>query len=210
MIAASSIRFRSARSSAATLLPRFGVHGHRCQFHSLQECEFDGCDTTPLFGVHGHHCRAHSIQDCEVIDCDTTPQFGVHGHRCCTHSLHVPTIELLDDTLLAAIGRDSIKEDHSPTYAGLLGTSGQSEIDQDVRRLKDAGLITEKVAQYVTHVECDGSHMSAHDTARDAERLLIRLIGLDNLLNSRHGGGGRVPNDTRIGGVFISLCLIDK
>ena len=55
--------------------------------------------------------------------------------------------------VLAAIGRDSIKQDHAPTYAGLLGTSGQKEIDNDVRRLKDAGLITEKVAQYVTCVE---------------------------------------------------------
>ena len=49
----------------------------------------------------------------------------------------MPTIELLDDTVesvkvLAAIGRDSIKEDHSLTYAGLLGTSGQAKIDQDV------------------------------------------------------------------------------
>ena len=43
---------------------------------------------------------------------------------------------------------------------------------------------------------------SAHNTARDAERFLIRLIGLDNLLNSRHGGAGHPPNDTRIGGVF--------
>ena len=124
----------------------------------------------------------------------------------------MPTIELLDDTVesvevLAAIGRDSVKEDHSLTYAGLLGTSGQSEIDQDVRRLKDAGLITEVLAQYVAYVDCDDLHDSAHDTARDAERLLIRLIGLDNLLNSRHGGAGRVPNDTRIGGVFIIVCV---
>ena len=63
-------------------------------------------------------------------------QFGVHRQRCYVHSLHVPTIELLDDTIesvevLAAIGRESIKEDHAPTYAGLLGTSGQAEIDQD-------------------------------------------------------------------------------
>ena len=79
------------------------------------------------------------------------------------HSLHVPTIELLNDTVesvefLVAIGRDSIKEDHSAVYAGMLGTTGQSEIDQDVQRLKAAGLITEKAAQYVTYVECDGSH----------------------------------------------------
>ena len=124
----------------------------------------------------------------------------------------MPTIELLDDTvesveILAAIGRESIKGDHAPTHPGLLGTPGQSEIDQDVQRLKAAGLITEKVAQCVTYVECDGSHTSAHDTARDAERLLIRLIGLDSLLNSRHGGAGRPPNDPRIGGVFIIVCV---
>ena len=121
-----------------------------------------------MLGVHGHRCILHSLQECEVIGCDTTPQFGVHGHRCYAHSLHVPTIELLDDTVesvkfLAAIGRDAIKEDHSPTYAGLLGTSGQSEIDNDVRRLQAAGLITEKVAQYVAYVDCDGSRDSAHD-----------------------------------------------
>ena len=34
----------------------------------------------------------------------------------------------------------------------------------------------------------DGYHTSAHGTARDAERFVIRLelIELDNLLNSRH------------------------
>ena len=74
-------------------------------------------------------------------------------------------------------------------------------------RLQAAGLITEKIAQYVAYVDCDGSHDSAHATARDAERLLIRLIGLDNLLNSRHGGAGRVPNDTSIGAVFIIVCV---
>ena len=64
---------------------------------------------------------------------------------------------------------------------------------------------------YVTYVECDGYHMSAHDTARDAERLLIRLIGLgNNLLNSRNGGAGRVPYDTDWWGFHHSLCLIDK
>ena len=53
--------------------------------------------------------------------------------------------------------------------------------------------------------------MSAHDTARDAERLLIRLIGLgNNLLNSRNGGAGRVPYDTDWWGFHHSLCLIDK
>ena len=52
----------------------------------------------------------------------------------------------------------------------------------------------------------DGFHGSTHDTARDAERWLIRRIVLHNLLTSRHGGAGRVPNDTSIGAVFIIVC----
>ena len=34
----------------------------------------------------------------------------------------------------------------------LMATSGQSEIDQDVRRLIKNGLITKKIAQYVAYV----------------------------------------------------------
>ena len=89
----------------------------------------------------------------------------------------------------------------------MLGTSGQSEIDKDERRLIKNGLITQKVAQYVAYVDCDRSHVSAHATARDAERFLINLIGLKNLLNSRKGGAGREPNDTSIGAVFIMVCV---
>ena len=166
----------------------------------------------PRGGIHGHRCFAHSLAECEVDGCTATPQGGIHGHRCFAHSLHQPTIELIDDTVesvefLAQIGIDSIREDQYEVYGGMLGTSGQSEIDQDERRLIKNGLITKKVAQYVAYVDCDGSHDSAHATARDAERLLIRLIGLDNLLNSRHGGAGRVPNDTSIGAVFIMVCV---
>ena len=57
------------------------------------------------------------------------------------------------------------------------------------------------------HADCDGSHDSAHATARDAERLLIRLMRLDNLLNSSYRAAGRVPNDTSIGAVFIMVCV---
>ena len=32
-------------------------------------------------------------------------------------------------------------------------------------------------------------------------------MGLANLLNSRHGGAGRVLNDTSIGAVFIMVCV---
>ena len=91
-------------------------------------------------------------------------------------------------------------------YAGLLGTSGQSEIDQDKNRLIKAGLITTKVEQHVAYVEADEMHNSAHATARDVERLLINKIGLARLLNSRKGGAGRTPKDTSIGAVFIIVC----
>ena len=108
---------------------------------------------------------------------------------------------------LAQIGINSIREDQYQVYGCMLGTSGQSEIDQDERRLIKHGLITQKVAQYVAYVDCDRSHDSTHATSRDAERLLIRLMGLANLLNSRHGGAGRVPKDTSIGAVFIMVCV---
>ena len=60
-----------------------------------------------------------------------------------------------------------------------------------------------KIEQYVTYVELDEFHSSGHDAARDAERYCIRQVGLDNLLNSRHGGAGRIPYDTSVGGVFL-------
>ena len=132
-------------------------------------------------------------------------------HNSLGHSLHQPTIELIHTIesveFLAQIGIDSIREDQFKVYGGLLGTSGQSEINQDERRLIKNDLITKKVAQYVAYVDRDGSHDSAHATARDAERLLIKLIGLANLLNSRHGGARRVPNDTSIGAVSIMVCV---
>ena len=62
-----------------------------------------------------------------------------------------------------------------------------------------------KCEQMMTYVELDEFHSSDHDVARDAERYCIRQIGLDNLLNSRHGGASRIPNDTSVGGVPLRL-----
>ena len=45
---------------------------------------------------------------------------------------------------------------------------------------------------------------SAYDVAQDAERVLIRSIGLDRLLNKRHGDPGR-PHLTNLFVVFSSL-----
>ena len=91
-------------------------------------------------------------------------------------------------------------------HAGLLGTSGQSEIDQDEKRLKEAKLINKKLYQYVAYIDEDQMHNSAHATARDCERLLVNKTGLHLLLNMRKGGAGRIPKDTTIGGVFIMVC----
>ena len=53
------------------------------------------------------------------------------------------------------------------------------------------------------------NHSPAHDAARDAEleRLLIRLIGLDNLVDRRNREAGRVPDDTHQLEQFLSLCV---
>ena len=37
----------------------------------------------------------------------------------------------------------------------------------------------------------------------------IRQIGLDNLMNSRQGGAGRIPNDTSVGGVYWSASSME-
>ena len=60
----------------------------------------------------------------------------------------------------------------------------------------EAGLMDATIEQMVTYVELDEFHSSEHDAARDAERYCIRQVGLDNLMNSCHGGAGRTPNDT--------------
>jgi hypothetical protein len=88
-------------------------------------------------------------------------------------------------------------------YIGMMGTTGQAEVDQDERRMIAAGLMDAKIEQYASYVELDEFHSSEHDAARDAERYCIREVGLDNLMSSRHGGAGRIPNDTSVGGVFL-------
>ena len=77
-----------------------------------------------------------------------------------------------------------------------MGTTGQEEIDQDEKRMIAAGFMDAKCEQMVTYVELDEFHSSEHDAARDAERYCIREVGLDDLMNSRQGGAGRIPNDT--------------
>ena len=80
------------------------------------------------------------------------------------------------------------------------------KIYQDEKRLKKAKLNNNKWHQYVTYLDKDQMHNSAHAIARDRERLLITKIGLYLLLNRRKGRAGRTPKATTIGGVFIMVC----
>jgi hypothetical protein len=152
------------------------------------------------------------------VKCNETPsQGGIHGDRCYKHTAHVPTIELLGDTIdnvdspvkMALYWlRQNDSEDPEwiekyVIYIGMMGTTGQAKIDQDEKRMIAAGFMDRKIEQFVTYVELDEFQSSRHDAARDAERYCIREVGLDNLMNSRHGGAGRIPNDTSVGGVFL-------
>ena len=149
--------------------------------------------------------------------CHLTPaRNGIHGDRCCRCTLHVPTIQLLDDTVDSL---DILIEEaahwlrkNDPTDGEwiqkyvcyiMMGTTGQNEIDQDEQRMIDNGLMDGKLDQVVTYVEQDEFHSSEHDAARDAERYCIRTVGVKALLNIRQGGAGRTPNDTSVGGVFV-------
>ena len=173
-----------------------------------------GCGTPALNPTkHDGCCWKHSPATkilCR-LGCGTPARNPTKHDGCCIKcSPHAPTIELLPDTVesvdeLVRLANQLLLLGYL-IYAGLLGTSGQSEIDQDVNRLIKAGLITTKVEQHVAYVDADEMHNSAHATARDVERLLINKIGLARLLNSRKGGAGRIPKDTSIGAVFIMVC----
>ena len=90
-----------------------------------------------------------------------------------------------------------------------MGTSGLEEINQDTCRMiaEDSTLVKDShLAIYV-----DGNDgQSAHDVARDAERVLIDSIGVDRLLNKRNGGQGRPPHNKSVGGIFIIVFKEQK
>ena len=91
-------------------------------------------------------------------------------------------------------------------YIGLGGFSVsstvQGEIDNDEKRMKDLGRMTEKIAQHYMILEpLDGE--PGHWRARFGEAWLIRKLSLDRLINAIHGGQGRPPLDVRFGAVFV-------
>ena len=79
--------------------------------------------------------------------------------------------------------------------------SAQKEINADELRMgpTDRNPMTVKVGQYVTYIDKDDDHATAHDTARDGERYCLRKIGVPRLINAIAGGSGRNPTTSPLG-----------
>ena len=110
------------------------------------------------------------------VKCNKTPmQLSKRHARCCAKcSPFVGVKHLIPDTVatvvvLVQLALKFIKEFGLKVYAGLLGSSGQSEITQDEKCLKEAKLIDKKLYQYVAYIDEDQMHNSTHATARDCE-----------------------------------------
>ena len=88
---------------------------------------------------------------------------------------------------------------------GKFGSSQEKEIQADISRMIRDGkisMVCDKISTYVTRKLSSG--ISAEEVAFQSESWLIREVGLDNLLNARHGGGGRKESKHNgdIAGVF--------
>ena len=137
--------------------------------------------------------------ECERADCTTAQEGGAFGRFCFKHSAHIPEpkpIKLVEELAenvkeLTSVAISNIKKG-KPVYAGLMGTSGEDEIRQDTLRMINQDSTLEKESHLAIYVD-GNDKLSAHDVARDAERVLIRSIGVDRLLNKRQGGQGRPP-----------------
>ena len=179
-------------------------------------CSFAGCMTAPQGGKHGPFCKRHSPLECEHADCTTAQEGGAFGRFCFKHSAHIPElkpIKLVEELAenvkeLTYVAISNIKKG-KPVYAGLTGTSGEEEINQDTLRMINQDSTLEKESHLAIYVD-GNDKLSAHDVARDAERVLIRSIGVDRLLNKRQGGQGRPPLNKSIGGIFIIVFKEQK
>jgi hypothetical protein len=116
------------------------------------------------------------------------------------------TVESVEKLKVAAIYNLNKGKD---IYVGLMGTSGLGEIDQDTRRMIKEDSTLEKDSHLAIYVDGNDGQ-SAHDVARDAERVLIRSIGVERLLNERQGGAGRPPLNKSVGGIFIIVFKEQK
>jgi len=197
-------------------LPRFGIgDGIYCVSHCGVTCADPDCSKLPRDGIGGGiYCVSHCGVTCADPYCSNLPRGGIgDGIYCQSHArvLNLPedTVEGVDHLVTKAVyffGKGFA------INGGLFGTTGQDEINQDIRRMKKTylNLNLEYFDQETHMVEKGLNYDSAHDTARDAERFLIRTIGLHRLLNRTQGGGGGNPNDPSIGGVFLIIFTVNK
>ena len=184
-----------------------------CKSHSPLECSFADCTTAPRGGAYGNFCTSHSPLECSFADCTTAPRGGKHGPFCIKHTNYITPITLVKETAESVeelTSRAISKIDKGKqVYAGLMGTTGLGEIDRDTNEIIEADSTLEKESHLAIYVD-GNDKLSAHDVARDAERVLIRSIGVDRLLNKRQGGQGRPPLNKSIGGIFIIVFKEQK
>jgi hypothetical protein len=130
-----------------------------------------------------------------------------------THSNYIEPIILVEETAESVEKLEDVAnsnlEKGKVLYVGLFGTSGEGEIDRDTDEIIKENSTLEKDFHLAIYV--DGTdEESAHDVARDAERVLINSIGVDRLLNKRRGGAGRPPLNKSVGGIFIIVFKEQK
>ena len=176
-------------------------------------CSFADCTTAPQGGAFGNFCTSHSPLKCSFDGCTTSPQGGKHGSFCLRHTNYITPITLVKETAESVeelTSRAISKIDKGKqVYAGLMGTTGLGEIDRDTNEIIEADSTLEKESHLAIYVD-GNDKLSAHDVARDAERVLIRSIGVDRLLNKRNGGQGRPPHNKSVGGIFIIVFKEQK
>ena len=142
----------------ATKTPHLTLLSHKCNETRAQpDSQHQGCCSK---------CSSAPKKMC--IKCNETPaQNGIHGDHCYRCTLHVPTIEILSDTvdnlgILMGMAAYWLQQNDPADpewiqkcvlYIGMMGTTGQSEIDQDEKRMIEAGLMDAKCEQIVTYVE---------------------------------------------------------
>ena len=176
-------------------------------------CSFADCTTAPRGGAFGMFCQSHSPLECSFADCTTAPRGGKHGPFCIKHTNYITPITLVKETAesveeLTSVAISKIDKGKQ-VYAGLMGTTGLGEIDRDTNEIMEANSTLEKESHLAIYVD-GNDKLSAHDVARDAERVLIRSIGVDRLLNKRNGGQGRPPHNKSVGGIFIIVFKEQK
>ena len=177
-------------------------------------CSHAGCMTAPQGGAFGNFCTSHSPLECSFDGCTTSPRGGKHGSFCLSHTNYITPITLVKETAESVeelTSRAISKIDEGKhVYAGLMGTSGLGEIDRDTNEIiLEANSTLEKESHLAIYVD-GNDKLSAHDVARDAERVLIDSIGVDRLLNKRQGGAGRPPLNKSVGGIFIIVFKEQK